>query len=101
MPLHITAIPNSQLADLCRRYRICKLSLFGSALREDFTARSDVDVLVEFEPGAVPGLAFFRIQEELSQLLGRAVDLNTPGSLSAYFRDDVLRQAEVIYDATR
>ncbi len=66
------------LAELCRRYHISKLALFGSVLRLDFRPESDIDVLVEFEPGQTPGLAFFDIEAELSQLLGRRVDLNTP-----------------------
>jgi len=73
------------------------LSLFGSVLREDFGPESDIDVLVEFEPGQVPGLEFVRMKEELSQLLGRRVDLNTPKSLSPYFREEVLREAERVY----
>jgi len=76
------------------------LALFGSVLREDFNPASDVDVLVEFEPGHVPGLAFFTMQEELSRILGRQVDLNTPQFLSRYFRDEVLRNAQVLYDQT-
>jgi predicted nucleotidyltransferase len=63
-------------------------------LRDDFTPTSDVDVLVEFEPGHVPGLAFFSMEAELSTILGRKVDLNTPGFLSRYFRDQVLAEAE-------
>ena len=86
-----------ELASFCRRHHIRRLSLFGSVLREDFTPRSDLDVLVEFEPGHVPGLEFVRMRDELSQLLGRPVDLNTPNSLSRYLRDDVLRQAEPVY----
>ena len=93
------AIPRDQLADFCRRYHIRKLAFFGSVLRDDFRVDSDVDVLVEFEPGAVPGLAFFGLQEELSELLQRRVDLHTPASLSRYFRDEVLDQAEPVYDA--
>ena len=73
--------------------------MFGSVLREDFQAGSDVDVLVEFEEEHVPGLAFFAMERELSEILGRKVDLNTPGFLSPYFRDRVLREAEVVYDA--
>lgn len=66
----------------------------------DFSpASSDLDILVEFEPGHVPGLAFFEIEAELTQLLGRTVDLNTPRFLSAAFRDEVLASAEVVYDA--
>jgi predicted nucleotidyltransferase len=71
--------------------------LFGSTLREDFSPDSDLDVLVEFEPGHVPGLAFFAMELELSELLGRKVDLNTPAFLSPYFPDQVLAEAEVHY----
>jgi predicted nucleotidyltransferase len=76
-----------------------RLALFGSVLRDDFHPESDVDVLVEFEPGHVPGLAFFAMQDELSAILGRKVDLNTPGFLSRYFRDEVLAEAETQYVA--
>lgn len=85
------------LADLCRRHHIRRLSLFGSVLRPDFREDSDVDVLVEFEPGFTPGLAFFGIQDELSDMLGRQVDLNTPQFLSPYFRDKVMQEAEIEY----
>jgi predicted nucleotidyltransferase len=68
-------------------------------LRDDFGPASDVDVLVEFEPGHVPGFAFVDLQEELSAILGRKVDLHTPGSLSRYFRDRVVREALVQYVA--
>lgn len=71
--------------------------MFGSALRDDFTAESDVDVLVEFEKGREPGFAFFDMQDELAELLGRAVDMHTPNFLSRYFRDKVLQKAEVQY----
>lgn len=87
------------LSDFCRRHHIRRLSFFGSVLRDDFTSDSDVDVLVEFEPGKTPGLAFFGMQDELSELLGRKVDLNTPQFISRYFRDQVLRDAQVVYDA--
>ena len=87
------------IADFCRRHHIRRLALYGSVLRDDFTPHSDVDVLVEFEPGKTPGLAFFGMQDELSELLGRKVDLNTPAFLSRYFRDQVLREAKVVYDA--
>ena len=91
------AINREQIAEFCRRHHIRKLALFGSVLREDFRADSDVDVLVEFEPGRRVGLTFFSMQDELSDLLGRKVDLNTPNFLSRYFRDEVLAQAEVLY----
>jgi uncharacterized protein len=93
------AIPKEQLADFCRRHHIRRLALFGSVLREDFGPDSDIDVLVEFEPGHVPGLAFFEMERELSTLLGRKVDLNTLGFLSKYFREQVLAEAVVQYDA--
>lgn len=93
------AFDRAKLAEFCRRHHIVSLALFGSVLRDDFGPESDVDVLVEFEQGHVPGLAFFDMQEELSDLLGRKVDLNTPGFLSPYFRDEVLEEAEVQYAA--
>ena len=92
-------IPGQQIADFCGRHHIRKLSLFGSVLREDFGPDSDVDVLVEFEEGKIPGLAFFGMQEELSELLGWPVDLNTVRCLSRYFADDVLAEAEPVYVA--
>jgi len=88
------------IAEFCRRHRIRRLAFFGSVLRNDFGPESDVDVLVEFEPGHVPGLAFLSMEEELSEILGRKVDLNTPGFLSPYFRDRVLSEAEVQYVQT-
>ncbi len=94
-------IPKAEIEAFSRRHRIRKLSLFGSVLRDDFTPESDVDVLVEFEPGARVGLIRFAGMEiELSQLLKRKVDLNTPGFLSPYFRDEVLREAEAAYEQT-
>jgi len=92
-------IPEDRIRDFCRRNHISKLALFGSVLRDDFGPDSDVDVLVEFEPGHVPGLAFFAMQAELSALLGRRVDLNTPGFLSRKFRERVVQEAEVHYAA--
>lgn len=92
-------IPRAKLEDFCRKHHIRRLALFGSVLRDDFSPGSDIDVLVEFEPDHVPGLAFFRMERELGQLLGRKVDLNTPQFLSRHFRDQAVREAEVIYDA--
>lgn len=91
-------IPQPEIRDFCERHHIRKLSIFGSALRADFGPESDVDVLVEFEEGHVPGFDFFEMQIELSGILGRQVDLNTPSFLSHFFRDRVLREAEVQYD---
>ncbi len=93
------AMPQEQLEAFCRRHHIRRFALFGSVLRDDFSPDSDVDVLVEFAPGHVPGLAFFDMEAELAQLIGRKVDLNTPQFLSRYFRDTVLGEAEVLYDA--
>jgi len=92
-------IPGEAVARFCRRHHIRRLAFFGSVLRDDFGPDSDVDVLVEFEAGHVPGLAFFAMQDELSDLLGRSVDLNTPGFLSRHFRDRVLEDAEEQYAA--
>jgi predicted nucleotidyltransferase len=80
-----------------KKHHIRKLSFFGSVLREDFGPQSDVDVLVEFEPEHVPGLAFFTMESELSEILGRKADLNTPQFLSPYFRDDIVAEAEAEY----
>jgi len=93
-------IPQDKLAEYCRRHCIRKLALFGSVLREDFTSTSDVDVLVEFEPGAKVGLlGLTRMERELSAIVSRKVDLNTEGFLSRYFRTEVLKEAEVQYVA--
>jgi len=99
MNYHGIEIPQDALRDFCREHGIARLALFGSVLREDFSPESDIDVLVEFEPNVRVGLRFFQIERELSRLLGRRVDLNTPGFLSKYFRDQVLAEAEVQYDA--
>lgn len=91
-------IPEPELTDFCQRWHIRKLSLFGSILRNQLRPDSDVDVLVEFQPGHRVGLIrMARIERELSDLLGRKVDLRTPADLSRYFRDDVLREAQVQY----
>ncbi len=100
MPSRIP-IPGEQIAEFCHRHHIRRLSLFGSVLRDDFRPESDVDVLVEFEPGHVPGFEFIAIQDELTDLLGRRVDLNTPACLSRYFRERVLSQAEVQFERAR
>ena len=95
----ITASPEV-IADFCRRNHIRKLSLFGSVLRDDFTPESDVDVLVEFEPGETPGFfEYVGMELELTELLGRKVDLLTAGFLSPYFREEVLREARPIHVA--
>ena len=94
-------IPGDRLVEFCRKHKIRKLSLFGSVLRDDFRPDSDVDVLVEFEPDAKIGLIRLAGMEiEFGKLLGRKVDLNTPGFLSPYFRDCVLKEAEPYYVKT-
>lgn len=92
-------LPTAELGAFCRRNHIRRLAFFGSILREDFGPDSDVDVLVEFHEGHTPGLRFFTMERELSELLGRKVDLHTPGFLSPYFRDEVMAEAEVHYEA--
>ena len=99
MTYHGINVSRATIADFCRQHHILRLSLFGSILRDDFGPNSDVDVLVEFEPGHTPGLAFFAMQDDLSELFGRNVDLHTEASLSKHFRDKVLAEAEVQYDA--
>jgi uncharacterized protein len=89
-------IPKDLIQIFCRRHHIRKLSVFGSYLREDFGPDSDIDFLVEFEPEHIPGLIRFAGMEiELSEILGRKVDLRTAQDLSRYFSDEVVEQAEV------
>lgn len=91
-------IPKDALADVCRRYHVRELALFGSALRGDFREDSDIDVLVEYEPGArITLFDHFDLAEELSQLLGRNVDLVSKGGLRPILREEVLGSSEVIY----
>ena len=91
-------IPKELIEDFCKRHHIKKLSVFGSYLREDFGPESDIDLLVEFDRDHIPGLIEFAGMEiELSEALGRKVDLRTPQDLSRYFRDEVLAEAEVQY----
>jgi predicted nucleotidyltransferase len=93
-------VPTEEVAEFCRRNRIRRLALFGSVIRDDFRPDSDIDVLVEFQPDARVGFELFRMEEELSELLGgREVEINTPRSLSKYFRNEVLREAEIQYDS--
>jgi len=94
------SIDQAQIATFCRKHHVRKLALFGSVLRDDFRPDSDVDILVEFEPGHPVG--FFKMaamEIELSEWLRRTVDLRTPAELSRYFRQDVLQSAEVQYAA--
>jgi len=92
------SIPPKKLAQFCAKYHIRKLAFFGSVLRDDFGSTSDVDILVEFENGHTPGLAFIDIQDNLSKLLGgREVDLVTPKFLNRRIKDRVLKEAKVVY----
>ena len=91
-------IPNQEIEHFCERYHILRLSLFGSVLREDFTHQSDVDVLVEFESGKTPGIAIITMEDELSEIINRKIDLRTPADLSRYFREEVQKEALVIYE---
>ena len=96
----VLEMPMPEIEAFCRRGHIRRLALFGSALRDDFTPESDLDILVEFEPGHTVGfLTFAGMQNELADLLGFKVDLSTPGLLSPYFRDEVLHEAETLYVA--
>ena len=98
LPIHI---PQAEIAEFCQRHHIQKLSLFGSVLRDDFRSESDIDFLVEFEPGKTPG--YFKLvsmEMELSEMLeGRKIDLKTPNELSIYFRGRVMAEALVQYDS--
>lgn len=100
MPSSAPPIPRERLAALCRQHHIRRLSIFGSVLRGDFRPESDIDVLVEFETGHVPGfLRLHAIEQELSALFGgREVDLVTPKSLSPRLRDRVLAEAQLQYE---
>jgi len=98
MTYHGIEIQKDKIAEFCRKNHIKKLALFGSILRDDFRPESDVDMLVEFEPGHRIGLITLAgLELELSEILGRKVDLRTPAELSRYFRDEVVQTAEVQY----
>jgi uncharacterized protein len=93
------AVNRERMADFCRQHHIRRLSFFGSVLRDDFGPESDIDLLVEFEPGQTPGLlALVRMEDEFAELLGlgRKVDLRTAQDLSQYFRDEVVAHAEEV-----
>ncbi len=93
------SIPQEAIAAFCDRHHVRKLALFGSVLRSDFRPDSDIDILIEFEPGhAVGFFDFISMQMELSRIFGRPVDLNTPADLSRYFRQQVLDLAQVYYE---
>lgn len=91
-------IPREKIMEFCKQNHITRLSLFGSALRNDFKEDSDIDLLVEFDSNHIPGLIRLAGMEiELTEILGRKVDLRTPQDLSRYFRQEVIDTAEVQY----
>ena len=91
-------VPRDEIADFCRRHHIRKLALFGSILRDDFRPDSDVDVLVEFEPGHVVGFGIIDMEEELSRLFGgHKVDMVREKYLNLRLRSRILASAEVQY----
>ena len=93
-------MPRGKVIEFCRKNHIRKLSVFGSALRGQLGPDSDIDLLVEFEQDHTPGLfSIVRMEMELAEMLGRKVDLRTPEDLSQYFRDEVIRNAQVQYQA--
>ena len=95
------AVDQVKIAEICKRHGITKLALFGSVLRDDFGPKSDIDVLVEFDPGHVPGFfGLYRIEQEIAALFGdRRIDLLTYRSLNPHIKDRVLAEAEVQYAA--
>lgn len=100
MLLHGLTFPEAPLADFCRRHGVARLSLFGSILTDEFRPDSDVDMLVEFEPGRTPGMiGFGGMILELSAMIGRTVDLRTPFDLSRHFRPLVLKQSRTLHAA--
>jgi predicted nucleotidyltransferase len=99
MPTDAISIDRQVLESFCRRHRIQRLSLFGSVLRDDFREDSDVDVLVEFEPGVVIGWDVVVAEEELAAILNRPVDLRTEGDLSRHIRQSVIEEARELYVA--
>ncbi|UCC40320.1 MAG: nucleotidyltransferase family protein [Candidatus Aminicenantes bacterium] len=93
------SIQKDKIARFCKKHHIQRLAIFGSSLRNDFGPESDIDILVDFEPGRTPGFfKLFEMEDELSTLFGvRKVDLRTPQDLSQYFREKVIKDAEVQY----
>jgi predicted nucleotidyltransferase len=96
--IEITLSKKEEIDRICQKYHIRRLAFFGSAVRDDFESNSDIDVLVEFEPGFTPGYDFFLIEAELTGLFGRKVDLETTNFLSPEIRHSVLNEALVAYE---
>ncbi len=100
MVIHGVHFPEDSIAEFCRRHGVSRLSVFGSILSDDFRSDSDVDVLVEFQPGRTPGVfGFGAMILELSEMIGRTVDLRTPFDLSRHFRPFILREARLLHAA--
>ena len=98
MQFEITEATRERVEEICRKYHVCKLSIFGSTLHGTPRPESDLDVLVEFVPGRVPGFfTFVDLKDELSVIFNRQVDLRTPQDLSEYFRDNVVKEAQQLY----
>lgn len=100
MKFHLSDSQKRALDDFCKRHHVVRLAFFGSVLTDAFHEGSDVDVLLEFDPEHVPGWSFFSLPDELEAILGRKVDLTTPGGLHPYIREKVLAQAETISDVS-
>jgi len=98
MPTIATELPMQEIRRFCERNGVRRLALFGSVLSDEFRDDSDIDMLVEFEPGMTPGLDFFRMEDELAAIVGRKVDLNTKGFLNEAFRGDVLEKAVTVFE---
>lgn len=100
-PMSTPSLPISQIKHFCQEHPIERLSLFGSALRGEFEEHSDIDLLIVFEQGApITFLTMYDLEQALSGIIGHPVDLRTPEELSPFFRDDVLKVAQVLYDTT-
>ena len=96
------SIPSEEITQFCQRHHVQKLSFFGSVLRDDFSPESDIDILVEFDPQHIPGLIRLSMMEqELSNIFQRKVDLRTPEDLSCYFRQEVIDSAVIQYVDSR
>jgi uncharacterized protein len=93
-------VDQAEVGEFCRRNHIRKLSFFGSVLRDDFSPESDIDLLVEFDPDHIPGyFGLSAMEHELSGLMGRKVDLRTPGEISDYYLDRVLASSQVWHES--
>jgi predicted nucleotidyltransferase len=92
-------IPSAGIAELCRRYHVREMAIFGSAARGEMHPDSDIDIMVEFQSEANAGWEFFELEEDLARLFGRKVDLGTKRSLKPWVRPGALRDALVIYAA--